>query len=344
MVGGIWKICFSEESCGKMLVFKKETVVQNSIFVVNEEPYCIWEVNISDRNNEFLEGIDTKYFEYVLEVYLASEDEGRAAIALRATLHHAMETMFSLLGAYIQAPNCVYAWIAKCKNTYLRQLVKRMNHHDKALYTRFNIDQVSWEFVSESIFRCYKPDTERNTQTTKLFALLWQQLAHEYTDKNNTDEYNSIKHGFRIRSGGFSIAAGVEHEYGVAPPDDEMKMLGSSEHGSTFFKIEPIGSSKGNRSIRSKRTSINWKVEKVALLIRLVSMSINNVVSALRIANGAKPSACQFLRPEDDAEFEKPWTYSPGVTGCNMDFVIDDNDVAVTKEKLLKQLNERKKG
>lgn len=318
-----------------------ERIVQNSIFVVNEEPYCIWEVDIAERNSEFIDGIDVKYFDYLLNVYLESEDEKRASIALRATLHHAMETMFSLLGAYIQAPNCTYAWIAKCSNSDLRKFVKNIGNYHNAPYTRLNIEQVSWESVSKLIFQSYKPDSERNKQTTKLFASLWQRLTREFIDTNHVDEYNSIKHGFRIRSGGFSLAVGLEHEYGIAPPAKEMKMLGSSDHGSTFFKIEPVGTLKKNRSIRSKRTSINWKVEKVALLIQLISMSITNIVSALKIANGVKAGACKFLRPEEDADFEKPWSYSLGVTNCNMDFVINDSDVvATTRKELLKKLNE----
>lgn len=319
-------------------------MVQNSIFTVNEEPYCIWEVDIAARNGEFLDGIDTKYFDYLLNLYLESEDEKRAAIALRGTLHHALETMFSLLGAYIQAPNCAYAWIAKCSNHDLRQLVKNIGSYHNTPHTRLNIEQVSWESVSKLIFQYYKPDSERNLQTTKLFATLWQTLAHEFIDANHVDEYNSIKHGFRVRSGGFTLAVGLEHEYGVAPPADEMKTIGSSDHGSSFFKIEPVGTLKRNRSIRSKRTSINWKVEKVALLIQLVSMSITNIVSALQIANGAKAGTCQFLRPEEDADFEKPWSYSPGVTSCNMDFVINENDVvSTTRKELLEKLNEHKK-
>ncbi|RQW82350.1 MAG: hypothetical protein EHM79_18530 [Geobacter sp.] len=319
-------------------------MIQNSIFVVNKEPYCIWEVDIVKRNDEFLDGIDTNYFEYLLKVHLESDDEKRAAIALRATLHHAMETMFSLLGAYIQAPDCAYAWIAKCSNKDLRQLVKKIGGYHNTLFTKLNVEQVSWESISKLVFQCYMPDSERNTQTTKLFSSFWQRLAHEFIDMNHVDEYNSIKHGFRVRSGGFSLAIGLEHEYGVPPPADEMKMIGSSEHGSSFIKIEPVGTSGNNRSIKSKRTSINWKVEKVALLIQLVSMSINNIVSALKIANGAKAGTCQFLRPEEDADFERPWSYCPGVTSFNMDFFIKESDVkSTTREELLKNLNEHKK-
>ncbi len=73
--------------------------MDSSIFVVNQEPYCIWEIDVQERNKEFLNGIDTDFFDYIVELHLNADDEKRASIALRSTLHHAMETMFSLLGA-----------------------------------------------------------------------------------------------------------------------------------------------------------------------------------------------------------------------------------------------------
>lgn len=318
--------------------------MRNIIFVVNKEPYCLWDIDVHDRNNEFLNGIDTEYLDYILNVHLEADDEKRATVALKSALHHALETMFSLIGAYIQAPNCSYAWIAKCSNNDLRQLISQIGDFNNDIYTVLNIEEITWESISNCIFKCYKPESDRNKQTTKLFAKLWQSLAHEYIDKNNTDEYNSIKHGFRVRSGGFTLAMGLEHDYGVPPPEDEMKVIGSSEHGVTFFKIETIGSQKGNRSIRSRRTSTNWTVENIALLIQLVSMSINNLVSALKIVNGAKAGTCKFLRPEEDTDFDKPWEHIPGITNCNMDIVINENDVATTTRKeLLNKINEHKK-
>jgi len=239
------------------------------------------------------------------------------------------------LGAYVQAPNCSYAWIAKCSNKDLRQVIGKINGVNNPLFTKLNIEHVSWDSVAKCVFHCYKPGTERNRQTTELFASLWRKLAHEYTDQNHVDEYNSMKHGFRIRSGGFAFAFGLEHEYGVPPPENEMKMIGHSEYGATFLKVEPIGSAKSNRSLRSKKTSINWSIERLIMLIQLVSMSIANVVSALRIANGAEAGSCQYLRPEEDSDFDKPWQYSPGVTSCNIDYVINENDVTSTTRKEL---------
>lgn len=197
--------------------------------------------------------------------------------------------------------------------------------------------------MSESVFRCYLPGTEKNKTTAELFATLWSRLAHEYTDQNHVDEYNSIKHGFRIRSGGFGLAVGLEHEYGVSPPPEEMKLIGNSAFGTTFFKVESIGEVKGNRSLISRKISLNWKIEKAMLLLQLVSMSITNITSALKITNGAQPGRCKFLRPEEDSDFNTPWSYSPGVTSCNINFVTPEDQVSpVTKQELLEILATRK--
>lgn len=318
--------------------------MDNSIFVVNQEPYCIWEIDIKERNKEFLDGIDTEFFEYVLELHLNADDEIKASIALRSTLHHAMETMFSLIGAYIQAPDCAYAWIAKCSNRELRDIVGSIGDYKNDLFTKLLIDRVSWEELSKSVFSGYLPGTEKNEKTSKLYARLWSRLAREFLDRSHIDEYNSIKHGFRIRSGGFSLAGGVEHEFGVPPPAEEIKTLGGSEHGTTYFKIESIGKSKGNRNLKSRRHSLNWRIEKTALLIQLISMSITSVTSALKIANGAEGDTCKFLRPVEDEDFDRPWSFSTGVTSFNMDFVIPENEVVnTTKPELLKRIKEARR-
>lgn len=310
--------------------------MQNSIFVVNREPFCIWEIDIRERNKEFLEGIDTEYFDYALKVHGEADDEKRASVALQTSLHHATEMLFLLLGAYIQAPDCAYAWIAKCSNADLRELLNKIGIGDKSIFTKLRVETVTWNNIASCIFSGYMPGTDRNKKSVKLFADLWQSLAQGYTDQNQIDEYNCIKHGFRVRAGGFSLAVGVEHEYGVAPPTEEMKSIGSSKYGVSYFKLESIGKKMGDRNIRSRRTSVNWSMERTMLLLQLVSMSINNIVSALKIANGALAGTCKFLRPMEDADFQKPWHFSPGVTNINMDFLLDENLIPeISKKELL---------
>lgn len=314
--------------------------MQNSVFVVNKEPYCIWEVDVIERNKEFLKGIDPDYFSYLAEVHLNADDEKRAAVAIRAAFHHALETLFSLFGAYTQAPDCAYAWVAKCSNNQLRKFVTDVNSGKNSLFTKLNIDRVTWSEISKSVFSSYLPNTDKNKRTCKLFEKLWGRLASEFLNDAHIDEYNSIKHGFRVRSGGFSLAVGLEHEYGVSPPQDEMKCISHSEHGTTIIKLEPITPSKGNRSYRSIRHSLNWRIEKTALLLQFASMSINNITSALKISNGIDAGSCKFTRPSEDDDFETPWSYSTGVTSSNMDYVFQyDKSMETTKEQLQKEVD-----
>lgn len=313
--------------------------MQSTIFAVNDEPYCLWETDPIARTKTFLDGIDSDYFDYILQTHANTEDEKRALVAIKLSLHHAIETMFSLLGSFVQAPDCPYAWIAKCSNTELREFAERVNKGDSSLITKLNISSISWTEIAGAIFATYEPNTERQKDTISCFARLWGTLVSDFLKQVHIDEYNALKHGFRARPGGFTLAAGIEPTYGVSPLDSEMKTLGQSNFGATFFKIESLGSAKGNRNIRSRLTSVNWALERVILQMQLVHMSINNVVTGLKVVNGYAPNLCQFLRPENDSDFDMPWTYTTGVTSINMDHVIDESRLPdVTKADLLSKL------
>ncbi|MCU7371969.1 hypothetical protein PEC18_14150 [Paucibacter sp. O1-1] len=313
--------------------------MQSTLFAVNDEPFCLWEADLPARTRAFLDGIDPEYFDYVLQAHMSTEDEKRALVAIRLSLHHATETIFSLLGAFVQAPDCPYAWIAKCSNTELREFAERVSKADKSLITKLAIDSVNWTTITNAVYSTYQPGTDRQRSTIDCFARLWTILAGELLNPTHVDEYNALKHGFRARPGGFALAAGVEPSFGVSPPDSEIKLLGQSDFGATFLKIESLGSSRASRHIRSRQTSVNWSLERVVLLHQLVYMSINNVVSALKVVNGYSPSTCRFLRPENDSDFQKPWAYGTGVTSINIDHAIDESRLpAVTKAELLSKL------
>jgi hypothetical protein len=160
-------------------------------------------------------------------------------------------------------------------------------------------------------------------------------ILFEFLDQDHINEYNSIKHGFRIKSGGFSLTMGEEKEYGVAPPASEMQLIGKSDYGTSFFVLREVGEIKGNRALTSQRVSINWKIEKVALLLQLVSMSINNVTNALKFINGIEAEDCKFTRPAEDSDFTAPWTHSPGVTSCKFNFGINESQVPKAGRKEL---------
>lgn len=313
--------------------------MQSSIFPVNDSPYCLWEIDLADRNRAFLDGLDPEYFSYLLDTYIETKDEKRSLVALKIGLHHSIETLFSLLGAFVQAPDCAYAWITKCSNADLRTFVDRVTRGDASLISKLRLPDITWKSVASAVFNTYQPGTERQVQTVKGFASLWRSLSHELLDQAAIDEYNALKHGFRIKSGGFALAVGAEHVYGVPPPDSEMQMIGKSEHGATFLKIENMAEGRLGPHIRSRQMSVNWSVERIILQFQLVGMSINNVVSGLKVINGYPAGTCKFLRPQEDADFDKPWNYSVGVTSANFDFVLDEDKLPlVTKIELLAKL------
>ncbi|WP_334037045.1 hypothetical protein [Alteromonas macleodii] len=312
--------------------------MESSIFVVNKEPFCIWEKDVGSRNVEFLDGIDPDYFSYLADIYSRAEDKKRSAIAMRAALYHALETLFSLIGSYVQAPDCAYAWIAKCTNNQLRNFVTEVSSTNNSLFTKLNIRNVSWGEIAENVFSGYIPNTEKNKRTSKLFAELWNKLAIEFLNEAHVDEYNSIKHGFRVRSGGFTLAIGIEREFGVSPPQNKMQTIGHSEYGTSILKLEKLTSNNNERSYRSKRHSLNWSIEKTTLLLQLAAMSINNLLSALRISNGVAASSCKFVRPSKDSDFALPWDYTTGVTISNIDHFFQVDKSMLSKKSQLQDI------
>src|SRR5258708_5439980 len=213
---------------------------------VDETPYCVWEYDLRDRNLRFVEQLDHKYFEYLaltLGPDLDGEPRQRAAIALRTGYHHALETFFTMLCAAIQAPGCMVGWIQKCSTKQLRSLVRKIEEGRHHLYNRIGLPVVTWQALSGVINLFNYPDQSRTAETQRLYATLWSRFAADFLDDFHIKEYNSIKHGFRARAGGFTLAAGTEREYGVSPPKDEIHVIGGSEYGTSFYAAEQIANS-----------------------------------------------------------------------------------------------------
>jgi hypothetical protein len=316
--------------------------MKQTIFAVGDEPYCLWENDVGERTREFLAGLDADFFSYVLQAHMETEDEKRASVAIRLALHHGTETLFSLLGAFVQAADCPYAWIAQCRTEELRKVVSRIGAGDDSLITRWEKPFLSWADVATAVLRTLEPGTEKHKRNVRGFGTVWNALAGELQNEVVNHEYNAIKHGFRTRTGGFTLAFGREETGGVPAPESAMKVLGGSQFGAMFYKVETLKGS-GGRHLRSRRTAVNWSLERDILLLQLIQMSINNVISALKVENGVRADECQFQTLSDDEDFMRAWSYSTGVTTMNFDFVLDENELPeVTKADILKQLRERK--
>jgi hypothetical protein len=293
-------------------------------FVVDESPYACWDWELRKKNLEFLEGIDSGYFRYVSEINIANienEDKHKAAIALRLAFSHGLETLFSLLCSAVQAPHCSIGWLLSYKNYQLINLVEKISKSEPC-YTCFKILPVTWDELAKYIHSGLAYEKEKIEWIQKGFGKIWSCFADEFTDASFTLEYNGIKHGLRAKPGGFDLAFGPEVTPGVPAPPEKMQSLGGSSFGSTYFVKEHIIPT-DKLNFRPRRHSRNWSPQNLANGLFLISMSIQNIASWLRMVNGVPPNKCRFENPISEDVFEQPWIESVGVTHVSFDLIIE---------------------
>lgn len=312
------------------------------VFAVADKPLCCWEYDHRKRTLEFLEGLDPNYFAtmaLLLGGQLDSDDRLAVSVALRLHYVQAIEALLTLLGATVQAPEAVPAWVASCNTENLDEVARRLKD-GAALLTQVGRQRVSFIDASRHVHR-YAWTTETGDDSTAArFGRFWRRLATDFLNELVRAEYNALKRGHRVAAGGFSLALGVEEERGVPAPVEAMRSIGSSTYGTTFFRTERVGTSKHH--IRARRTSVNWSAIAVANRLLLISMSVSNVVAALRCALGVDPTTVQFQRPERSEVFDEVWDERVGVRHSNMDTVLTiATSDEVSPNKLLDDLEGR---
>jgi hypothetical protein len=318
--------------------------MQHAIFVVGNVPHAVWERDLRDRNLEYLRQLDEECFEYLARVHVEaidSADGSRAALALRAAYHHAIETLMVLLGATVQAPHCYPGWVQKAKTEAVRAVVRSLCQLEPPIESVLRIPGPTLDSLADEIFR-YAGWGDENADTAARFARGWYRLAHEWLDQNNINEYNGIKHGLRLKQGGFSIAVGIQDAPGIPAPPERMRSIGGNEFGSTFFVAEKIAGAPSIRNdphFRLRRMSLNWSVEAMVRGMQLVSLSIANIKSYALMLNGVPGSTVTFKRPEENSFYDALWMV-PGVTSASMDDEVTEADIQRSnRDELRSEMN-----
>lgn len=309
-----------------------EQGIQYGIFAVGDEPHCVWAWDLAERNLQFIEGVDEGYFEYLAGAYqndLDGDDAQRAAMALRASYHLSLETMFGLMAATLQAPDCAVGWVLKVRSEQLRSIVEALQKDAMGFPIKWKGVRRPLGFAEVArLVLQYAPWAQMDDGTVGRFAILWARLASDFLDKAAIAEYNCIKHGFRARAGGLFLRAGRELEPGTRPPEREMGGWMGSAFGSSFHAAEPIGSRSGrDPHFTLRRQSLNWLPYNTAGRMLLAAMSIKNIRSFLAVGNNRTPQETEFQRPGDPADFDRPWERSPGITGFNVDRVVAERHI-----------------
>ena len=320
--------------------------MQHSKFAVDESPFCVWEQDLRERNLEFINNLDPTYFKYLANIHRGfldiDEHKQNAALSLRTSYLHGLETFFSILFATIQAPDCLIGWLAKYQLKDLRNLVQKIQNSE-SVHSKLRIKPITWQTTAERIlsFASFADTTEQQNRIKEQFAAAWALFAHDFSDEKGTEEYNSIKHGFRIKTGGFHLGIAREDTPGIPAPLERMQLLGGSDFGSSFFIPERIDDPKEadkdtgylKRHFRVRRNFHNWAPETSFYGLHLLSISLQNILSFLKMIHGVDPTSIEFSWPSDESLFEAPWSMLPGTTSMNIDTVITKGEITPFSKK-----------
>lgn len=257
--------------------------VTGTAIVIDERPLCFWDRDDPRAQVQCLDNIDPTYFQYLARIHhsqLEGDDSVRAAVALRVTYSHALESLFALVGAAIQAPHCPAGWLLKYQNTDLKGFIGKIAER-KPFYNKWGLEMAGWSEIANTLLPWSMPDND-GAELRDASAKLWKSLARDVLDASFDDEYNSIKHGFRVRSGDWYFALGREDIPGTPAPPERMQMMASSRFGSTFLRAKSL--KKYHWAFEEQR--VNWNPAVFARRLPLIADSIQNVLTFLRYVNG----------------------------------------------------------
>ena len=318
----------------------KAQSLEGRMFAVAAEPYCAWW--LKDTNSTFLRGIDTSYFRYLAEVHskaLDGEDKQRAAVALRTSYYHGLETLFMLIFAAVQAPKAVVGWLLKCRSVQLRKLVMETTSGKlRPISTMWKLEEASWPRVSKLVNGRIFAGQEECEAMQRAFAQLWERFANDFTEECVVDEYNSFKHGFRAHVGGGPSMVATPPKGASAEP---FKI--ASDFGSTFFVPRELESPRPGfkHLFRIAYCHVNIQPTAMVSALSMISISINNVVAFLRLANGHLAEGLEIRKPTKMEAFDPAAEPLGGLVAVTLkpNVTIPDNEFPqLTKDRILERL------
>jgi hypothetical protein len=170
--------------------------------LIDEHPKLIWDDNHVRTQTDFLNSIDPEYFRYLARVHepqVEGDDSLNAAVVLRVTYSHALESLFAFIGAALQAPYGPAGWLLAYRIVDLQALIRRISGQ-QPFHNMLNLQAFGWDEVANVLLPSRVGDDGLSELRTAS-ARLWKRLAQDMVDEVFVDEYNSLKHGLRARSG-----------------------------------------------------------------------------------------------------------------------------------------------
>lgn len=277
---------------------------QRTDFIVYETPYSIFGNDLTELNLTFLKNYNSDYYyKLFLEFEKIDFNEHNNSTLIRLLYCHALESLFSLMIAVVQAPHFIIGWLQKYQISELKSIINKLINNN-SIYSKFETPISSIEQISKYCNIYFNENIRENMIVE--YSKLWNNLAIEFIDNDLAYEYNSLKHGLRFIPGGFNISFGKENTYGISPPLEQMKSLGGSKFGSKIWLLNEIKNKNSSlaKSFVIIEKSVNWNPEFMLKKICLISFSISNLISFARILNGENPNTIKFSNPKDIDAFK----------------------------------------
>jgi len=297
-------------------------------FAIDTRPVCVWTHDSKMMNRQFIEQIDPEYYSYFAkehEEHLGTEQEDYAALSVRLCYGQALETLFAIISAAIQAPTCIYGWLSNYRNKELLDFVTKISE-GKEVYSRFKEKKLGWQSLSEIIHsRLNMPDPNDKIEIIKLFGDLWERLADDFMNSSMTMEYNSIKHGFRIKQGGFKL--------NILPNGDDSHTgptiaVEKDKYGTSSFGLEKIHGSKTN--FYPNTLQQNWEPDYLISCINLISFSMHNIKAFLQLTFGYDDEITNYKFPLNYSQIRELLDHPVNISGGSHALIVE-----IEKEKLL---------
>lgn len=270
--------------------------MDKKLFMVSNKPLALWGTNLDRANRAYLDDVDGDFFTSVAEtLYEEAKGRGRSAkrakIALRFIYLNSLETLFALLSASIQAPDCVLGWLMKYRISDIRTVLQAINRNEY-VYNKWELKTLNWE----SVFRALFPLSEKINHFDQIeiaFCKAWKMLSRDFLNDISRNEYNSIKHGLRCRFNP-QVALTITNN-GIST------RFRGSRSGLSFpvvSEIEGFDKKFSHCNFTYSNVYKSWYPYKLLSRIRLISISINNIANVVKRINHQGKLKISFLSPE----------------------------------------------
>lgn len=269
---------------------------QADIIYVNQRPYRIWSAASFPKEDTQIRNFDP-YFHVRTAKLLASQlgsgvESDSASLGIRTMHGLATEAFFSLLFATLQAPDYPFAWVSLCRPEELVALVTSVKEN-KSFPHRFQFKEPSWLVIARTLLPLETHTAEENANANQVhssFAESWAELSSDFLTDAYKQEFNALKHGFRLQSASPVVAFGK-------------LSLPTAEHGSLF----PVAIRHKNKSdVVFKMTTRSWSANSLLGTLDLIAWSMANLVSVLKVMHGIEEELELWIPSKEDFGRAKP--------------------------------------